>query len=142
MMNIVNMIALSEGQIGECARILTDSLKIGYPTYEDGLSEVKELHIPENSMLAVLDGEEVVAWGGIQPHYSGHVFEMHPIVVKEGYRGKGLGRMLVSALENIARARSGLVMMLGTDDEGEGETSLAKVDLFWDLPGKLSCFIG
>jgi len=48
---------------------------------------------------------------------------------------------IVTALEDEARKQGGLTIYLGADDEkGEGETSLANVDLYDDLPGKMRDF--
>lgn len=141
-MRIINMAQLNRAQIIQAARILTDSLPTGWPTLQDALNEIEECLIPENTLLAAVIDDAVIGWGGIlAPDYDGNVFELHPLAVQNDKRGQGVGRAVVTALEDEARKQGGLTIHLGADDEiGNGETSLANVDLFDDLPGKLSNF--
>ena len=63
--------------------------------------------------------ETVLGWiGGIR-QYDGNVWELHPLVVKPSYQGQGIGRALVTDLEEQVRQRGGLTLWLGTDDEDE-----------------------
>ncbi len=138
-MEIINMLALSDRQKQLCAQILTDALPQGWPTLEDAVKTVKELDIPHNSILAITEGDDVIAWGGIMPQYRGKVFEIHPLVVRADKRGQGVGKLLITALENVARVRSGRTIMLGCDDE-TAATSLSNCDLYDSLPEKLAGF--
>lgn len=140
-MEIVNMTQLSEEQITQAAQILTDSIPIGWPTLQDALNEIKQRLVPENTLLAAVENGVVLGWGGILPWYNGKVFELHPLAVRSDRRRQGIGRAIVTALENEARRQGGLTIFAGADDErGDGETSLANVDLFDDLPGKIRSF--
>ncbi|WP_072710692.1 GNAT family N-acetyltransferase [Lacicoccus alkaliphilus] len=141
-MKIINMSELDEAQLHQAAEILTDTLNIGYPTFKDAMEEVREHLVPDNTLLAVVEGAAVMGWGGIlAPEYDGNVFELHPLVVREDRQGEGIGGALVEALEGAAREQGGLTIWLGADDESEaGETSLAGVDLYDDLPAKLAEF--
>jgi len=137
----VNFVALDEEMLIQCARILTSALPMGYPDEAAAMKSVKELNVPENTLLALVENGEVLGWGGIMPNYDGHLFELHPLCIKEGHRRMGLGSKLIAALENVARARSGINMILGADDDGEGETSLYGENLFENLPDKLAHFV-
>lgn len=140
-MEIVDMNTLDGQGLTEAARILTDSLPLGWPGFDDAMEELRERLIPENTMLAAVSDGSVIGWGGILPIYDGHVFELHPLAVRADWRNKGVGKLLVAALEEAARNRDGLTMWIGADDEKpEGETSLAGVDLYDDLPSKLRDF--
>lgn len=140
-MEIINMTQLNENQIIQAAQILTDGIPIGWPTLKDALAEINELLIPENTLLAAVENDIVVGWGGILPKYNGYVFEIHPLVVRSDRRRQGIGRAIVTALEDEARRQGGLTIYAGADDErGDGETSLANVDLYDDLPGKIKSF--
>jgi len=55
------------------------------------------------------------------------------MVVQRAYRRRGIGRLLVGALEQEVRHRGGLTITLGTDDDS-GMTSLTGVDLYTDVP--------
>ncbi len=141
-MQIVNMTELSQDQIVQAAQVLTDSLPLGWPTLEDALEEIHERLVPENTMLAAIDGEAVLGWGGIlAPTYNGNVFELHPLAVRRGSRTYGVGRAIVLALEEAARQQGGLTIYLGARDEREGgETSLANADLYDNLPERIATF--
>lgn len=141
-MQIVNMNQLSEAQIIQTAQILTDSIPVGWPTLDSAMEELQERLIPENTLLAAVEEDTVIGWGGIlAPDYDGNVFELHPLAVRRDKRKQGVGRAIVTELENEARAQGGLTIHLGADDESDGgETSFANADLFDDLPGKIKSF--
>lgn len=141
-MNIINMTQATKTQIDQAAHMLTESIPCGWPTLQDALDEIEQLLVPGNTLLAAIENAEVIGWGGIlAPIYNGNVFELHPLVVHSDKRNRGVGRAIVTALENEARKQGGLTIYLGADDErGEGETSLANANLFDDLPGKLQNF--
>lgn len=141
-MEIVNMNALTQDQRLQAAEILTDSLPKGWPTLSDALDELNERIVPENTMLAAVENGDVLGWGGIlEPIYNGNVYELHPLCVRSDKRKQGIGRAIVSTLEAETKKQGGLIIQLGADDELDpGETSLANVDLFDDLPEKLSSF--
>ena len=141
-MQIVDMSQLSPEQQAQAAQILTDSIPIGWPTLEDAWEELRERLVPENTMLAAVADGLVLGWGGIlAPIYNGNVFELHPLAVRSGMRGQGVGRAIVLALEAAARNQGGLTIYLGADDEREGgETSLANVDLYDNLPERIKNF--
>ncbi len=126
-MKIINMTQVNEKQIIQAAQILTDSLPMGWPTFQDAMDEIKERLIPENTLLVAVENNIVIGWGGIlAPGYGGNVFELHPLAVRSDKRNRGIGRAVVTALEDEARKQSGLTMYLGADDEiGDGETSFA-----------------
>lgn len=132
---------LNSDQLVQAAQILTDSIPEGWPTLRDALDEINRLLVPENTLLAAVENEVVVGWGGILPEYGGKVFELHPLAVRSDRRGQGIGSAIVAALEDEARRRGGLTIRVGADDERDGgETSLANADLYDDLPGKIRDF--
>ena len=141
-MEIIDMRELNEAERRTAATLLMASLPLGYPTMEAAMAEFNACVVPANIMLAVRDAGEIIAWGGLlAPTYDGRVHELHPLVVRADKRRIGMARSIVEALEVEARARGGLTLFLGADDEKEdGETSLAKVDLYDNLPDKLKHF--
>lgn len=139
-MHIVSMTELSPAQHEEAARILSESLPLGWPTAADAREEIRDLLGRDCTLLAALERDTVLGWGGIlEPDYDGRVFELHPLAVRGDMRRRGIGRAIVSALEEAARSRGGLTLRLGCDDE-TGETSLADADLYTDLPGCIASF--
>lgn len=141
-MKIVNMSQLSQTQIIQAAQILTDSLPKGWPTLQHAMEEIEALLVPGNTLLAAVENDEVIGWGGIlAPIYNGNVFELHPLAVRSDRRNQGVGKAIVTALEDEARKQGGLTIYAGADDEKDGgETSLANVDLYDDLPGMMMNF--
>lgn len=91
------MTELNQAQIHQAAQILTDSLNLGWPTVKDALEEIEERLIPENTLLAAVEGTAVIGWGGIlAPTYDGNVFELHPLAVRADKRRLGVGRAIVT----------------------------------------------
>lgn len=142
-MKIINMNQATKKQLAQAAKILSESLPKGWPSYTEAMEEIEERLIPENTLLMAVLEEEVIGWGGIlAPTYDGNVFELHPLAVAREYRLQGIGRALVEALEEAARCQGGLTIFLGADDEETeaGETSLAHVDLYDNLSQKIKEF--
>lgn len=105
-----------------------------WPDMDAGRQEVRECLDPEWIILGAFDAEgELVGWIGGQPQYHGEIWELHPMVVDERHRRRGIGRMLVRELERRVRERGVMTLYLGTDDENE-QTSVGGVELF---PGVL-----
>lgn len=144
-MKIIDMKNLDESQRTQAAQMLTKELPQGWPTPEDALEEINMLlgdeDEPEALFLSAVENNEVIGWCGILPEYDGRVFELHPLVVRHDQQGRGIGKMLMAAIEESARKKGGLTMYLGADDEAPGgETSLANVDLYNDLPTRIREF--
>jgi aminoglycoside 6'-N-acetyltransferase I len=88
------------------------------------------------SRVAIGDEDDVIGWIGGEPRYDGNVWEIHPLVVAERHRRRGLGRELVADLERIAGQQGALTLYVGSDDEN-GETNLSGADLYADVPGTI-----
>ena len=147
-MEIINMQSLNTEQRLQASQMLSDELPIGWPTLEEALDEVNERldtverdGTGESLFLAAVDDGTILGWVGMLPGYNGNVYELHPLVVRHDRQRQGIGKILVQELEKAARERGGLTMHLGADDEKPGgETSLANVDLYDDLPKLIKNF--
>ena len=147
-MEIVNMQTLTQPQRMQAAQMLTDELPLGWPALADALEEVAERvdnvardGDGQSLFLAAVDGGEVLGWIGMLPSYGGKVYELHPLVVRRRNQRQGIGAALFRALEQAAKEYGGVTLWLGADDERPGgETSLANVDLYDDLPGRIREF--
>lgn len=93
--------------------------------------------------LGLMAEGRLAGWIGGLPQYGGRVWELHPLVVRKEERGRGFGRALVEAFESEAERRGALTATLGADDD-TGMSSLAGVDLYDNLPGRLAslCDLG
>lgn len=105
-----------------------------WPDMEAARDELRQCLNPEWIILGAFDASgALVGWIGGQPQYYGDAWELHPMVVDERFRRRGVGRLLVRELERRLRERGVLTLYLGTDDE-DGRTSLGGVEIF---PGVL-----
>jgi aminoglycoside 6'-N-acetyltransferase I len=133
-MRIIDLSLHAEPAIQQAAVLLFESFKEhwpeAWPTIEDALQEVRESFAADRiSRVAVDDSGKVIGWiGGIR-QYNGHVWELHPLAVSHACRGQGIGRALVTDLEDRVRERGGLTLWLGTDDE-DNQTTLTGVNLY------------
>jgi aminoglycoside 6'-N-acetyltransferase I len=140
-MNIVSLSPDDKDLIQQTAQLLVEAFREhwhdAWPTFEDGLKEVREMLKSERICRAAVaeNGNLLGITGGI-PGYDGHVWELHPLAVQPSVQRQGIGRALVEDFEEQVRLRGGLTITLGSDDE-DGMTSLAGVDLYENLWEKI-----
>ncbi len=140
-MKIVSVLPNDHHLIQQAAQLLVDAFREhwpdAWPTLEDGLEEVHEMLEIERICRAAVDeqGNLLGIIGGI-PGYDGNVWELHPLAVQPATQGQGIGSALVHDLEEQVRAKGGLTITLGSDDE-DSMTSLADVDLYENLWEKI-----
>jgi aminoglycoside 6'-N-acetyltransferase I len=108
-----------------------------WTTLAEAEEEVHDMLDPERFVRVALIGDELVGWIGGIPAYHGHVWELHPIVVKPAYQRQGIGALLIRDFEAQVKARDGLTIQLGTDDVTNA-TTLSNVDLYSDTWGKIA----
>lgn len=133
-MRIVDLHAEDEAAIQQVAAMLVagfaEHWPAAWPDLEAAVAEVRESFGADHiSRVAVDDDGTAVGWIGGAAAYHGHVWELHPLVVRRDRQGQGIGRALVADLEAQVRARGGITIWLGTDDEDD-QTTLAGVNLF------------
>jgi len=137
------MNVLSKTQQIQAAKILVDVFPIWMPTFEKALYEVAERWREEADavFIAALRNDEVIGWCGLLSHNNGRVYEVHPLAVRSDWQRKGVGSSLLSEVTKIACEKGGLTLWLSaSDDKHGGETSLANVDLYDDLPRLINEF--
>lgn len=133
---IEELYATAEIRVEETARMLhTTFAPLGaWATMAEARQEVLESFNADHISRVAIDADgAVVGWIGAIREYDGLVWQLHPIVVDEAKRRRGVGRALVFDLEAIITARGGLTLWAGSDDLA-GETSLGGVDLYSALP--------
>jgi aminoglycoside 6'-N-acetyltransferase I len=138
-MEIVDLSSDDHSSIHQVAAMLVEGFATNWPEAWPDLASAEEevresLEEGRISRIAIDQGGTVLGWIGGVSQYSGHVWELHPLVVRVDQQGKGIGRALVADLEERARERGALTITLGTDDEND-QTTLAGIDLFphvWD----------
>ena len=133
-MHIVDLHAGDESAIRQVAALLVEGFAANWPEawpdLESAVEEVRESFEAGRISRVAQDADgNVLGWIGGISQYRGHVWELHPLVVRVSHQGKGIGRRLVADLEERVKERGGLTMTLGTDDENQ-QTSLAGTNLF------------
>ena len=108
-----------------------------WPTLDCALREVAEALEPGKLAFVVRSGDgHLLGWIGAMAQYAGHVWEVHPLVVRRDHQSSGIGRALLEHLEDEVARRSGLTLWVGTDDEAD-LTSVANIDLYPNVIQKL-----
>ncbi len=135
-MRIVTLSPNDEPYIQQIAVMLVEGFNHhwpdAWPDIDSALKEVRESFAEGRiSRVAIDDDGMALGWIGGISGYDGNVWELHPIVVRQEYQGMGIGRALVIDLEEQVRARGGLTIWVGTDDE-DNQTTLSGVDLYPD----------
>src|SRR3989440_6009619 len=133
-MRIVDLVSSNESAIQQVAALLVEGFATNWPNawpeMESALEEVRESFGTDRiSRIAVDEDGTVLGWIGGISQYRGHVWELHPLVVRVSEQGKGIGRALVADLEGRVKERGGLTITLGTDDVTQ-QTTLAGINLF------------
>jgi aminoglycoside 6'-N-acetyltransferase I len=135
MTHVVSLDRLERGQREEAALVLNLALAPMSVAYRDIAAATAEVDTfftyPERFGFAAVEDGHVVGWiGGIRAY--DHGWELHPICVHPKHQRRGLGRLLVRALEDAGRAENICTIYLGADDEFAGTTA-SGVDLFADI---------
>jgi GNAT superfamily N-acetyltransferase len=141
-MRIVDLTAAEPERIVQAANLLHQSFhsrSSAWPDIASARNEVMLAIDPTKICRAAIDENGVVGWIGAEADYDGLVWEIHPLVVAQQHRRRGIGRALVTDVEALVVERGGVTLWLGSDDE-LSETSLADIDLYADLPARLAEF--
>lgn len=140
-MNILTLNNINDNYKKQCAKLLVEGFKENWPdawlNMETALEEVEECFSKDRILSIAIDENDVVlGWAGAISEYDGNVWELHPLVVDERYRNKGIGKELVLNIEEQVRKKGGLTIQIGSDDENN-MTSLSNVDLYENLWDKI-----
>jgi GNAT superfamily N-acetyltransferase len=137
-MKIENLDPDDEDAIEQVVALLVDfapNRAAAWPDDESARETVEDA-LDEDSIarIAFNDANTVIGFAAAAPQYS-HAWELHPLVVARNEQGRGIGRALVTDIEELVAAEGGLTVYLGADDLDES-TSAAEEDLFPDVLDK------
>jgi aminoglycoside 6'-N-acetyltransferase I len=140
-MEIIDLTAENTRAVEQIAELLLegfgDTGSTAWRTVEAATAEVTEsLETGRISRFAIAESGDVLGWIAGIPQYDGNVWELHPLVVGRAWRRQGVGRRLISDLENQVAARGGGTVLVSTDDEND-RTTLGGMDLYPDVLEKL-----
>ena len=88
------------------------------------LSLRADLRAGTRILLAAYDGERIVGSGQLAfPRWPSahHRAEIHKVFVAKETRGRGVGRLIVRALQKVAKLRGRTLLLLNARDGGPGE---------------------
>jgi len=132
-MQIVDLKADDQAAIQQTVSLLGEVFPGWIKSRADGLAEVLESFQPGHvSRIAVDQTGLVLGWVGAISRYDGHVWEVHPLLVRPDRQRQGIGRALLADLEAVVRAHGAITLYLGTDDV-DRQTSLGGIDLYPDI---------
>jgi putative acetyltransferase len=95
---------------------LSDSyLEDLYPSESNHLASIAELSDQSTVFLGVYEGENILGCGAVRVmEDDGQYGELKRVFIKEAYRGQGLSKQLITALESVLIDRSVAVIRLET----------------------------
>jgi len=125
-------IAESDDTIKQAAEILYITFTGGdknqwLKNQKEAFDEVKECIEKPNICIGIKAGDELIGWTGIRPMYE-TTWELHPMVIKKEYQGKGYGRLLLKEIERMAYLNGIIGLVAGSDDE-TNSTSLSEKEI-------------
>ena len=124
--------------IKEAAMLLAKTFPHAYNN--SSMDEMNNILEVERVAVMAIEKDKLIGFIGAIPQYGNTGWELHPLVVDEQYRGRGVGSALEDFLVSQVVHKGGIMMYLGTDDEFN-QTSLAYVDLFNDPLEKIKTII-
>ena len=118
---IVDLRPDNEDLVDQAAVLLQNAFRKRTEDWQDAESarqEVLEPFAPQRISRVFLDeSRTVLGWICAIPTYASRVWEIHPLVVSESHRRRGVGRSLVEDLEQLVASRGALTLWVGSDDE-------------------------
>jgi len=129
-MHVIHLSESTPAQQEQAALLLAHAF-VNTPSAIDITTARQELQLTLGTArrgLLALDETDVLGFIGAIVH-TVHMWELHPLVVCENNRGRGIGRALVQHLEAEARLEGACMIWLGTDDDFGG-TNLYGKDLY------------
>ena len=107
-----------------------------YHSPEASAEETKLILSEDRLCFVAVQDRKLIGIVGAIPQYS-HAWELHPLIVCKDYQKRGIGRKLITVLENKLAELDILTLYLGSDDE-HFKTSLSEGNLFENLFDKIA----
>ena len=102
-------------------------------TEDKALETINECIKEENMCIGIEIGEQLIGWVGLRPMYD-KTWELHPMVIKHEFQGKGYGKILLNELEKMAQKKGIIGIVAGSDDETNktnlSENEITKENIF------------
>lgn len=118
----------------EASELLVESFPHSYS--DCAIEEIENCLSEDKIAIMAVENDQLIGFVGAIPQYGVTGWELHPIVVSKTHQYKGIGALLIKALEIEVAKRGGITIYLGTDDE-TNMTSLSNNDLYEDTFTKI-----
>ena len=89
--------------------------------------ELNECIKDQNICIGIKTENKLIGWVCLRPMYK-KTWELHPMLIKTEFQGKGYGKILIKELEKLAQEKGIIGMMVGSDDE-TNKTSLSEKEI-------------
>ena len=96
----------------DISMMITDAFN-GFYSVDDTIELINKSFIS----LGYIENNILIGYAGLLEMYSNITFELHPLIVKAGYRSMGVGSEILKEIEREAKLKNALNIMLGSDDE-------------------------
>jgi aminoglycoside 6'-N-acetyltransferase I len=141
-MQILDLSLTNENRLRQVTTIFYQSFKEMWPqicpNLEAARKEVERCVNPQNiNRIAINETNDVLGWVGAVRDYDGHAWCLYPMAVHPKFRTQGIGRALVTDLENLVRDQGAATLYLGTDDT-LGMTSIGNKELYPNVLAHIS----
>ena len=113
--------------IMEAAELLIESFPHSYSSC--AVEEIEKCLNKDRIAIMAVEDDQIVGFVSAIPQYGITGWELHPIVVRKVKQYRGIGTLLIQALEKEVALKGGITIYLGTDDEFT-KTSLSNEDLY------------
>lgn len=137
--HISDLAAGGEKALRQTAAILLEAFADRAPEWQDlpaceryvreSLSQAKPARV---NLVALDERGDVLGYIGGTDEGNVFLWELDPLAVRRDRQGQGIGRALIAALEQRARAAGAVTLWLGTDDWDQ-LTSIGGIDLYPDV---------
>jgi len=120
--------------VQQAAALLADCFPHSYS--DNSEEEIDKCLGLDRIAIIAVEENQVIGFIGAIPQYGVTGWELHPLAVKRNKQFRGVGTILVNALEKECMKRGCITIYLGTDDEFN-KTTLSHTDLYIDTYGKI-----
>lgn len=127
-MRLIEMTSNDEKYIKDAAELIKQAFPGAYND-NNAIDEIKECLEDEKVLIAAIEDDLLIGFVGAMPQYGVTGWELHPLVVSESYRFKGIGSKLCFELESRLKDKGCVTIYLGSDDESNS-TTLSDTNLF------------
>ncbi len=115
-MQIIDLTSHNGPAVRQAAELVAELIPPQQPI-DEARANVQDCLAPGKVARMVMEDDTLVGWTGGREVYAGHLWELHPLVVRRERQRQGIGQALVADLEEHVRARGAHTVMVAADYE-------------------------